>query len=65
MTAFNEGERPKGGGPWLIWGIPLVLSLCGLVMIASLSLRNSMTGGYAVDVIAARGPRLSPSIPAW
>ena len=45
MTAFNEGERPKGGGPWLIWGIPLVLSLCGLVMIASLSLRNSMTGG--------------------
>ena len=45
MTAFNEGERLKGGGPWLIWGIPLVLSLCGLVMIASLSLRNSMTGG--------------------
>ena len=40
MTAFNEGERPKGGGPWLIWGIPLVLSLCGLVMIASLSLRD-------------------------
>jgi len=45
VTAFNDGERPKGGGPWLIWGIPLVLSLCGLVMIASLSLRNSMTGG--------------------
>ena len=45
MTVFNDGERPRGGGPWLIWGIPLILSLCGLVMIASLSLRNSMTGG--------------------
>ncbi len=45
MTVFDDGERPRGGGPWPIWGIPLVLSLCGLVMIASLSLRNSMTGG--------------------
>ncbi len=45
MTVFNDGERPRGGGPWLIWSIPLILSLCGLVMIASLSLRNSMTGG--------------------
>ena len=45
MTVFNDGERPRGGGPWLIWGIPLILSLCGLVMISSLSLRNSMTGG--------------------
>jgi len=45
VTVFNDGERPRGGGPWLIWSIPLILSLCGLVMIASLSLRNSMTGG--------------------
>ena len=45
MTVFDDGERPRSGGPWPIWGIPLVLSLCGLVMIASLSLRNSMTGG--------------------
>ncbi len=45
MTAFDDRERLKGSGPWLIWGIPLILSLCGLVMIASLSLRNSMGGG--------------------
>ena len=41
----GEGRTPGPGGALLIWLIPLFLSLCGLVMIASLSLRNSMTGG--------------------
>lgn len=45
MSTFKDGEQLGGNGSWLIWGIPLVLSLCGLVMIASLSLRNSMGGG--------------------
>ncbi|RRD66289.1 FtsW/RodA/SpoVE family cell cycle protein [Fretibacterium sp. OH1220_COT-178] len=56
MRAFDEGERSRVSGPWLIWGIPLVLSLCGLVMIASLSLRNSMDGGepYAQILKQAR-----------
>lgn len=29
---------------WSLWFIPLMLSACGLVMIASLSLRNNITG---------------------
>ena len=39
-------------GAWVIWGIPLALSLCGLLMISSLSLRNSMAGGnpYALPL---------------
>ena len=45
MSAFDERDRLRSDGPWLIWVIPLILSLCGLVMIASLSLRNSMGGG--------------------
>ena len=45
MSAFEERERLRGSGPWLIWGIPLILSLCGLIMIASLSLSNSMDEG--------------------
>ena len=45
MSVLEDEGRLRGGGPWLIWGIPLILSLCGLVMIASLSLRNSMGGG--------------------
>ena len=40
MSAFDERDRLRSDGPWLIWVIPLILSLCGLVMIASLSLRN-------------------------
>ena len=45
MSAAGEREPPRIGGALLIWLFPLLLSLCGLVMIASLSLRNSMTGG--------------------
>ncbi|MCR5346908.1 MAG: putative lipid II flippase FtsW [Fretibacterium sp.] len=42
----KEEKHPSGiPGTLLIWTIPLILSLCGLVMIASLSLRNSMEGG--------------------
>ncbi|MBR1672134.1 MAG: cell division protein FtsW [Fretibacterium sp.] len=41
----RERKPSRPPGTLLIWGIPLVLSFCGLVMIASLSLRNSMGGG--------------------
>lgn len=45
MSSFKGKDQLRGSGSWLIWGIPLILSLCGLVMIASLALRNSMEGG--------------------
>ena len=37
--------KSNAKGKVLIWGIPTILTLCGLVMIASLSLRNSMASG--------------------
>ena len=43
LRESQPSSRPPG--TLLIWAIPLVLSFCGLVMIASLSLRNSMAGG--------------------
>ncbi len=35
---------------WLLWIIPLALSVIGVVMIASLSLRNSMEGNFAYSL---------------
>ncbi|MCR4819191.1 MAG: FtsW/RodA/SpoVE family cell cycle protein [Fretibacterium sp.] len=45
MPAGDRQQSLRPPGTLLIWAIPLVLSFCGLVMIASLSLRNSMAGG--------------------
>ena len=52
MRPNDDGKGLWRRGAFLIWSIPMILSLCGLVMIASLSLRNSMTGGnpYALPL---------------
>ena len=55
MNPLEEGRRGDAAGTLLIWGIPLFLSVCGVIMITSLSLRNSVTDElYSVSLKQVR-----------
>lgn len=45
MDASERGDRTLSNTSWILWAVPFLLSLGGIVMIASLTSRSSLDGG--------------------